>query len=149
VRNVRRRAPRSAIADNHAHLVTFSERIQAGRFAQVVEAALRRRLRLAVPFAPAYFKPVHDQSHLRSLVPYVHRQAAHHQVVVDPFAVATSLPICWAPDASAEPISPIVSRSSLHGYAEKGSCLQRYAIPTHRPRPSNKPFVPRRLRSVG
>jgi len=78
--------------DNHSHLVTTCDRVGAGVFAQALEGALRHRLHIEVPFQPAYFKPIHDQSHLRSVIPYVHRQAAHHGVTVDPCGDASSLP---------------------------------------------------------
>jgi hypothetical protein len=80
------------LPDNHGHAVAACDRADAGLFARALQTALRRRLDIAVPFRPAYYKPVVDQSHLRSVVRYVHRQAAHHDVDVDPYYDATSLP---------------------------------------------------------
>jgi hypothetical protein len=80
------------LADDHGHLVVRCDRAHAGTFAQAVEKALRHRLAIAVPFGAAYFKLVREQSHLRRLIPYVHGQAAHHGVSVDPFCDASSLP---------------------------------------------------------
>jgi hypothetical protein len=68
------------------------ERARAGKFAQVIEKALRHRLDIPVSFRAAYFKPVADQAHLHRLIPYVHGQAAHHGVMLDPFGTASSLP---------------------------------------------------------
>jgi len=77
--------------DNHGHLVAACNRAAAGQCARAVETALRHGMGIAVPFSPAYFKPVNDQSHLRSVIRYVHRQAAHHGVATDRFGDASSL----------------------------------------------------------
>lgn len=80
------------LPDDHGHCVVTCDRRRAGVFAQAVESAMRRSLGLPVPFGRAYFKPVTDQAHLRSLIPYVHGQAEHHGVEVDPYFEASSLP---------------------------------------------------------
>jgi hypothetical protein len=80
------------MSDNHAHFVTACDRRRAGTCAQAIEHALHQKLGLSVSFSKAHFKDVRDQPHLRSLIPYVHRQAQHHGVDVDPFFDASSLP---------------------------------------------------------
>lgn len=66
------------IADTHAHVLTVADRWQAGRFAQVVEAALSQALRVPVPFEPARFRLIGGPAHLWSALRYVLRQEARH-----------------------------------------------------------------------
>jgi hypothetical protein len=78
-------------ADNHLHLETASRRAEAGRLAHDVEVSLRRRLAIAVPFAPAFIKPIEDARHLYATFRYVLRQRAHHGLEGDPLREASNL----------------------------------------------------------
>lgn len=64
-------------ADTHIHSLVACDRVRAGRFARAMEAALTVRLGL-VGFAPAHFRPVDEQRHLRRVVPYILGQARRH-----------------------------------------------------------------------
>jgi hypothetical protein len=79
-------------ADTHIHMLAACDRRAAGKLAHAVEVALRLRLRLAVPFAPARIKVVADQHHLHNAFGYVLRQAERHDLPIDPFHEASSLP---------------------------------------------------------
>ena len=79
-------------ADNHLHSLLVCDRRQAGRFAQVVETSLHKRLRLEVPFSPFFPEPVRRQGHLYNTFRYCIRQDTIHQLHRDPFRDGTNLP---------------------------------------------------------
>lgn len=80
------------LADNHLHTLVACERRRAGRFAQVVETALHKRLQLDAPFAPFFPEPVLRQAHLYNTFRYCIRQDEHHRLNRDPFREGTNLP---------------------------------------------------------
>ena len=80
------------LADTHGHLLHLGDRRAAGRTASRLQVALHRRLRLAGGFQPARFTPVRDQRHLASAFWYILRQADHHGLVGDPWALGSCLP---------------------------------------------------------
>ena len=79
-------------ADNHLHTLVLCDRRRAGRFAQVVETALHKRLRLDVPFGPFFPEAVRRQGHLYNTFRYCIRQDELHGVGLDPFGDGTALP---------------------------------------------------------
>lgn len=79
--------------DNHAHIATMGEdRAPALELARRVESSLTHVLGLTDGFAPAKVKPVTDQYHLRSTLPYIVGQGERHGVRCDPFHEGSSLP---------------------------------------------------------
>jgi hypothetical protein len=80
------------VADTHMHAVVACDRARAGRFVHDLEVALRYRLRLPVPFAPARFTPIERQRHLHNALGYAFRQDDRHGLGRDPFREGTNLP---------------------------------------------------------
>jgi hypothetical protein len=80
------------LPDNHSHVGLECDRATAGRFAQRLGTALRKRLDLPVPFAPARLRKIRDQGHLTNAFGYIAAQAAHHGVDADPWLEATVVP---------------------------------------------------------
>ncbi len=79
-------------ADDHLHTLVVCDRRRAGRFAQVVETALHKRLRLPAPFAPFFPEPIRRQGHLQNTFGYCIRQDQLHRLDRDPFHDGTMLP---------------------------------------------------------
>ena len=79
-------------ADNHLHTLVTCDRRRAGRFAQVVETALHKRLQLQTPFAPFFPEAVRRQAHLVNTFRYCIRQDELHRVHRDPLHEGTILP---------------------------------------------------------
>jgi hypothetical protein len=73
-----------ATADTHLHALVVCSRVQAGRFARIVEITLQANLPLSSGFAPAYFKSIANQRHLQNAFWYVLRQQEHHGIASDP-----------------------------------------------------------------
>lgn len=80
------------LADTHGHLLLLGSRRRAGEAARRLLIALHRRLRLEEGFQPARFTEVRDQRHLRSAFWYILRQAEHHGLQEDPWALGSCLP---------------------------------------------------------
>jgi len=80
------------LPDNHSHVGLECDRVTAGRFAQRLGTALRKRLELPVPFAPARLREIRDQSHLTNAFGYIAAQAQHHGIDADPWLEATVVP---------------------------------------------------------
>ena len=79
--------------DNHAHVANLHEDVAAAReMARRIESSLTQKLCLADGFAEAKVKPISDQSHLYSSIPYILRQGERHGVTCDPFHEGSSLP---------------------------------------------------------
>lgn len=79
-------------ADNHLHALLATGRASAGAFALYVATALRQRLGLNAPFAPARIRALQDQRHAYNTFHYVQRQDARHGSHRDPHREGTSLP---------------------------------------------------------
>jgi hypothetical protein len=80
------------LPDNHSHVGLECDRATAGRFAQRLGTALRKRLELPVPFEPARLRPIRDQGHLVNAFGYIAAQAEHHGIDADPWLEATVVP---------------------------------------------------------
>jgi hypothetical protein len=80
------------VADTHLHAVLVGTREQAGLFARCVEGALRKRLRLVVPFERCRIWPIHDERHLLHALRYVLRQEDRHGTAFDEAHDGSSLP---------------------------------------------------------
>lgn len=80
------------IVDTHIHVVARGGRAQAGALAQVLESALRRVLRLPVPFEAARLVEIADHAHLSSAARYALRQDGRHEVWIDELHDGSSLP---------------------------------------------------------
>jgi hypothetical protein len=80
------------LPDNHSHVGIECDRATAGRFAQRLGTALRKRLQLPVPFAPARLREIRDQGHLTNAFGYIAAQAQHHGIDADPWLEATVIP---------------------------------------------------------
>lgn len=78
-------------ADTHVHALLCAPRSDAGAFARYSALGLRARLGLDAPFARASILPLESQRHLEHAVDYVHRQAPHHGLALDPFEEGSSL----------------------------------------------------------
>lgn len=80
------------VPDNHGHLLSATNRREAGRLAHRVEVSAKRRLGLEVGFARAYFESIRDQRHLKNAFIYILRQNQRHGVQSDPFCEGSNLP---------------------------------------------------------
>jgi hypothetical protein len=80
------------LPDNHSHVGLEANRAKAGRFAQRLGVALRRRLDLEVSFAPVHVREIRDQAHLANAFTYMLAQATHHGIDADPWLEATAVP---------------------------------------------------------
>ena len=80
--------------DTHLHLAALCDRLAAGDLARRVGAALRRRLRLPLPFAAREPKPLESPDHQRRCFHYIQGQSSHHELGMrwDPFCEATNVP---------------------------------------------------------
>jgi hypothetical protein len=80
--------------DTHLHLAALCDRLAAGDLARRVGAALRRRLRLPLPFAAREPKPLESPDHQRRSFHYIQGQSKHHELGRrwDPFCEATNVP---------------------------------------------------------
>lgn len=79
--------------DNHGHVANLDEdRAAATEMARRLESSLTQQLGLTSGFAPVSVKPIADQSHLYSSLPYIMRQGERHGVRCDPFHEGSSLP---------------------------------------------------------
>lgn len=82
-----------AVPLTHGHFETSLPEREAKKFLRDVEAALRRRLRIPVPFEQYEPEPIRDQRHLRNAFDYINRQHLRHEVgAADPRCEGTALP---------------------------------------------------------
>jgi hypothetical protein len=76
--------------DTHGHLEVMGSRKQAGELARRVQIALQLGLVPGARFQRAYFKPMYDIAHVRSVFAYVLGQAKHHGLDIDPLHEASN-----------------------------------------------------------
>jgi hypothetical protein len=118
------------LADTHLHALVLADRTAVGRFAQRVGVSLKRRLGLAVCFAPTHVVPVADQRHLANAFGYVLRQDDRHGLGRDPLREGTSLldllgarvPGAWMA-ARVRQVLPRIGRAELVGQLPSGEAL--------------------------
>lgn len=78
-------------SDDHLHSLLATDRRSAGMFARYVATALGWQLQLGAKFRPAIIKPLSGQDHAYNAFHYIHGQAAHHGLSIDPFREGTSI----------------------------------------------------------
>jgi hypothetical protein len=78
--------------DNHLHVASGTNKHDSMELARRVEISLQKRLRLAVPFVPAYPEPIVDQRHLLNAFRYDLRQSQRHGLDWDPYHEGSNLP---------------------------------------------------------
>jgi hypothetical protein len=78
--------------DTHLHIEHGEDRVVSGRLLRRIQTAIRRRLGVSIPFAPAEHRAIRHQSHLMHTFYYVLRQQVHHELCWDPYYEASNLP---------------------------------------------------------
>lgn len=79
------------LADTHLHAVLVGTRAEAGRFALCTEGALRKQLRIGIPFQRCRIRPIEDERHLGYAVRYGYRQEERHGTAFDVLHDGSSL----------------------------------------------------------
>lgn len=80
------------VADPDVHVFVAGRRAMADRLARHVQWALKRSLRISVPFERARIRPLVDLRHLFNSLRGVFRKEQHHGIDLDPAHDGSSLP---------------------------------------------------------
>lgn len=79
------------VVDTHLHALFVGDRGDVGEAMRRIELSCHRRLGLRHRFDGARIRPVRDQRHLRSVIPYILDQVVRHELVTDPLQEGSSL----------------------------------------------------------